>query len=167
MAISRERKIYAAVLLVGGAALAIDRGFLGVSGPKQVHAAELPTAEVTSRAPRIAASTVTLADRLKQLGEVPRTIDLLETTLQRAAPEVEIAAPAAPAPTEDLRESFAASHHLSAVASTAKGSNALVNGRAVSVGESIGAFILVEVTRDGAVFTGPGGRVELHLPKSR
>lgn len=167
MAMSRERKVYAAVLLVGSAALAIDRGFLGVSGPKQVHAAELPAAEAAARAPRTMVNTVTLSDRLKQLGDVPRTVDLLESTLQRAAPQVEVLAPVASTPAEDLRQTFAASHHLTAVASTAKGSNALINGRAVSVGESIGAFTLTEVTREGAIFTGPGGTVEFQLPKSR
>lgn len=167
MAMSRERKVYAAVLLVVGAALAFDRGFVGVSGAKPVHAAEMPVAELPGRNAKPVVATVTLASRLKQLGEVPRTVDLLETTLQRPAPLIEIEETPDAAPEIDLRQQFASSHHLSALASNGRGANALVNGRAVSIGESIAGYTLTEVTRDAAVFSGPGGKVELHLPPSR
>lgn len=167
MAMSRERKVIAAVLLVAGAALAVDRGFLGVSGPSSAHASEMPAPDAPSRTAKTPAPTVTLASRLKQLGDVSRSVDLLETTLQRPVVAIEHAEAPTPAPIEDLRETFAASHHLSALASTGRGANALINGRAVSIGESIGGYTLTEVTRDGAVFSGPGGTVELHLPKAR
>ncbi len=167
MAMSRERKVFAAVLLVAGAALAFDRGFLGVSGAKPVHAAELPVFEAASRTPKTSVATVTLASRLKQLGDVSRSVDLLEPTLQRPEPEIEHEPLPAAAPAEDLRQNFASAHHLSALASNGRGANALINGRAVSIGESIGGYTLTEVTRDGAVFSGPGGTVELHLPKAR
>jgi len=167
MAMSRERKVYAGVLLVVGAALAFDRGFVGVSGAKPVHAAEMPVAEPARQSSKPAIATVTLASRLKQLGEVPRTVDLLETTLQRSAPAIEIEEAPIAAPEADLRQQFASAHHLSALASNGRGANALVNGRAVSIGESIAGYTLTAVTRDAAVFSGPGGTVELHLPPSR
>lgn len=167
MAMSRERKVFAAVLMVAGAALAVDRSFFGVSGAKPVHAAELPVAEAAVRSAGSSLPTVTLASRLKQLGDASHRIDLLETTLKRPAPEVELESQPAPAPAEDLRQLFASTHHLTALATTGKGANALINGRAVSVGESISGYTLTEVTRDGAVFAGPGGTVELHLPKTR
>jgi len=167
MAMSRERKVFAAVLLVAGAALAVDRGFIGVSGARSAHAAEMPAADAPGRTAATPVQTVTLASRLKQLGEVSRSVDLLETTLQRPVAVIEHTEAPAPAPVEDLRETFAAGHHLSALASTGRGANALINGRAVSIGETIGGYTLTEVTRDGAVFSGPGGTVELHLPKAR
>lgn len=166
MAMSRERKVYAAVALVAGAVLAIDRGFFGVTGAKSAHAAEAEIMPVAVRGAKATAQTPTLAARLKQLGNVPRTVDLLEVTFQRAAP-VEIVERPAAAPIEDTRQQFAASHHLSAIAATGRGANALINGRAVSVGEVVDGYTLTEVTRDGAVFSGPGGLVELHLPSAR
>lgn len=166
MAISRERKVYAAVLLVAGAVLAIDRGFFGVTGAKSAHAAEAEIVPVSTRTVKTAGQAPTLATRLKQLGNVPRTVDLLEVTFQRTAP-VEVIEQPAPAPIEDTRQQFAAAHHLSAIASTGRGANALINGRAVTVGEVVAGYTLKEVTREGAVFSGPGGLVELHLPPVR
>lgn len=169
MAMSRERKIYAAVLLVVGAGLAADRAFFGVSGARPVHAADIPVAEQTERSTPAAVSVQTLAARLKQVGDVPQTVDLLETTLQRqpVATEVEVQPETERAQPEDRRSQFAATHTLSALASNGRGANALINGRAVSIGEEIGGYVLTEVTREGAILTGPGGTVELKLPSAR
>ncbi|MBX3390019.1 MAG: hypothetical protein KF691_11280 [Phycisphaeraceae bacterium] len=166
MAMSRERKVYAAVVLVAGAVLAVDRGFFGVTGASSAHAAEAEIVPLTARTAKPAAQVPTLATRLKQLGSVPRTVDLLEVTLQRTVP-VEIAELPAATPVEDSRQQFASTHHLSAIASTGRSANAVINGRAVTVGEVIAGFTLTEVTREGAVFSGPGGLVELHLPPVR
>ncbi len=170
MPISPQRKAYAAVLLIAGSALAVDRGFFGVSGASPAHAAELgqplqPTRAV-AKAPSKTPATLTLAKRLKQLGDVPREVDLLEGTLQRA---VEIPAKAPPQVDvgEDSRKRFALTHHVSALASKSRGSNAVVNGRAVRIGEEIDGFRLVDVTRTAAVFHGAGGTIELTLPASR
>ncbi|MGH7243437.1 MAG: hypothetical protein ACREJD_08485 [Phycisphaerales bacterium] len=167
MAMSRERKVYGAVLLVVGAGLAFDRGFLGVSGASPVHAAELPVTQASSSTTKSSAQIPTLASRLKQLGDVSRDVDLLATTLQRQPAAIETEAKIAPARIEDLRQTFTAGHHLSAIAANGRGANALVNGRAVSIGEEIGGYTLTEVKRDSAVFSGPGGSVELHLPQTR
>lgn len=171
MAISRERKVVVAVLLVAGAGLAVDRGFMGVSGPTPAHASEISPVPATEPSTRKAPSPTnqtftTLSARLKKLGEVQMDNDLLASTLQREPAEE----PKAVFPervVEDGRRQFIASHHLSAIATTTRGSNALVNGRAVLIGESIDGYRLIEVTRAGAVFEGPEGRVELPLPASR
>jgi len=167
MAMSRERKVFAAVLLVAGAGLAFDRGFLGVSGAKPVQAAEMPVIELASHSGKTVIQPVTLATRLKKLGDVSRNVDLLESTLQRQVAPVEHEVLPVQAPVEDLRQTFAAAHHLTAIASNGRGANALINGRAVSIGEEIAGYTLTEVKRDGAVFSGPGGTVELHLPPAR
>ncbi|MBX3380364.1 MAG: hypothetical protein KF805_09715 [Phycisphaeraceae bacterium] len=164
---SRERKIYAAVLLVAGAGLAADRAFLGISGARPVQAAEFPSGQPPERSGPIAIATPTLASRLKLVGDVPRTVDLLEATLQRLPAPVEAEVQPVRDQAADLRGQFASSHHLSALASNGRGANALINGRAVSIGEEIGGYVLTEVTREGAVFSGPGGTVELKLPQAR
>lgn len=172
MGMSRERKVFMAVLLVAGAGLAVDRGFLGVSGAKPVHAAEIsviaPEEQPKAQAATPAAqSFATLAARLKKLGSFPNEADLLAPTLQHVhvveEPIVKVQEPVR----EDRRKQFVASHHLSAVTATARGSNALVNGRAVMLGEEIGGYRLVDVTRDGAIFEGAEGRVELRLPSNQ
>lgn len=166
MAMSRERKIFTAVLLVAGAALAIDRGFLGITGAKAAHADELPLAAKAAEAKPVI-PTVTLAGRLKQFADVEKNVDLLEVTLQHPQAQPEVPQHAATPVIEDQRPDFVAQHHLSAISTTARGANAIINGRAVAVGEELAGFRLVEVTRDGAFFEGPGGSVELHLPKAR
>lgn len=171
MAMSRERKVFMAVLLVAGAALAVERGFLGVSGAKPVHAAEIsviaPAEPVTASVTPGAQSFATLSARLKKLGAFPKDADLLAPTLQHEHIVEEVVAKVQEPVREDGRKQFAASHHLSAVTATARGSNALVNGRAVMLGEEIGGYRLVEVTRDGAIFAGAEGRVELRLPSNQ
>jgi len=57
-------------------------------------------------------------------------------------------------------------HRVTALAS-GKGAYAVVNGRTIRLGDSIGGLTLVEVTREAAVFASDNVRAELSVVADR
>ena len=116
MAISRERQVYAAVLVLAGGALVIDRGFIGMTGAKTVHAAEMPPNSQSTPQPASARSTSSpgpassLAFRLRQVALPADEADLFEATLRKPHPETPAPAHPEPRPSDEGRKQFASSH---------------------------------------------------------
>ncbi|MBY0112666.1 MAG: hypothetical protein K2Y21_07585 [Phycisphaerales bacterium] len=173
MALTREQKVYLSVLFVAGAALAVDRLFLGVTNPA-VAAAANAIQEVASSKPLEASSqepaSARFAARLRAAaGDSANNpvSDLFATRLVKSPASAE-AAPmnAAPVSSAASIDAFKAAHRVSALAS-GKGAYAVINGRTVRLGEALGGMTLIEVTREHAVFEGDGHRVELSLVEAR
>ncbi len=186
MKLTRERKVYVAVLSAAGAIWGIDRVLLS-GGPQGAHAGviEQPAAaivptekaarasgEVPSRE-RAAASTSaadrtahpTLASRLETLSRKLNEKDPLSGASGLfeepawARPAVVEKAPAADSALDDAE--FLASHDLTALLTVEGKPMAIINGKLLKLGESIGGYRLVEIQRDAAHFE--NGRVSVRL----
>ena len=179
MQMTRERKVYAAVLTLAVTALTADKLFFGppesqAAAPESllishntlvqphgpVSARVAPAAEPTD--PGHAASAA-LVERLRHVKEVEgldveHCADLFRAPASWAqAPQVGSTAKA----------DFLARHRLMAVLKSSHGGLAVLDGsdrKSVRVGQVIDGFRLTTVGERSATFESPGGKVELELP---
>jgi hypothetical protein len=169
MKMTRERKIYLAMLVTGLAALVLDRL---TAGPQNARAQDDPSSFVVERTDKSLSSgapTVTggaehtaigpdLSVRLRSLGE-RFAVDSQYRDPFRApsswAPRsaavplpatVPVSDPASPA------GEFERSHRLTAVLLSDRQRNAVVDGKMIKPGQAIDGFTLISVTHDTAVF---------------
>jgi hypothetical protein len=179
MKLSRERKAYAGMLVLGLLALGADRFIIGspssagadeyTGGPENVPAMAddadaAPPAEPAGPAPRT--EVVSLGQRLRQFGaggEQPM-VDLfqLPAAWRPTGPEPLVARPAqrsSLSPAELFKR-----RKLTGVLVETTGlgrRQAIVDGHAILLGHSLDGFRLVAVTQKTAVFEGDGQQVVL------
>ena len=172
MKLTKSQKVYVAVMCLSLACLAIDRLWLGgaASSPATAEAAPLLMA---AAAPEIAAgpeATPAAAQPVPsiQIDPGPSLAERLETlATDHEVPVADIGGgfldapdwislPAEPvrqaAPAISRAEQFAARHQLSGVLVGRQGL-AMVDGRAVRVGQKINGFKLINVTEKAARFS--------------
>jgi len=180
MTLSTSHKALFAVLALAVAALLFDWIFLrgGAAGPTQANASVGAVEEVEPPPPPASPSEPPagagekpdtepppLADRLQT---VARTLALDPTRMRDAfvpsedwlselKPPEPVAAPPDPA------EGFGQRHSLSSVILMGAGGSAVVDGRAVRVGQELDGFRLLRLTPTGAIFQSGDRQVELRL----
>lgn len=165
MGITNQRKLSFAVLALAGAALVVDKLFLGASGPVAARADEVAAqAEASVAAPvRAAAAQPTVAKRLERLGAhgaevgdafaVPAAWRKVAVKNTEQGPNIDTPAAA-----------FVKEHHVAAILRGGQDpARAMVNGKLVTLGDSIDGGTLVEVNDQGAVFEVGGVRVLIAL----
>jgi hypothetical protein len=171
MKLSKERRVYGAVLGVAGGAWLIQRVFFA-GGPAMATASEIAAAELAIPAsqPVSAAPGLSLAKRLEAL----RTGAPLEDDNAFAMPEswgpVKIE-PVSVAPEKVFDpDAFRREHQLTTILRSSRGQNtAAVNGGALMrAGAIVDGAVLREVTANSAIFERDGITVELriHPPSS-
>ena len=190
MKMTRERKIYGAMLCLGVAALAADKLFFAPTEAPAQSAANLlitnhpqhpaviahnkpvvmPQIEAPSKEPPLVGLKA-LADRMRAMAEVER-LDLKDAR-DAFRPPVEwvgnIAAGTQAAQSSvvggsDAIKTFQERHHLIAVLKSSKGGMAILDGKSVRPGQSVDGFKLVRVGENSAVFESSGKTVEMQLP---
>ena len=160
---TNQRKLSIAVLALAGGALLVDKFFLGTSAPEVARADEAPAQIITqSPASASAAPQLTVAKRLERLAPHGGTIN---NAFAVPASWRTVAAPTAQGPNIDTpAAAFVKEHH---VAGLMRGgtdpARAMVNGKLISIGDSIDGGVLVEVNEVGAVFDVGGVRVQIAL----
>ena len=166
MTLTKERKIYLALLGIGLAALVLDRL---IGGPQNAQAREDSAAFVVERpngaAPAAAPSAATgqltltgpdLSVRLRTLGEQVRPGSQSRDLFRAPAtwgPRITHAP--APAQVTDLTGpavEFERSHRLTAVLLSGRERHAVVDGKMVKPGQAIDGFTLISVSHDTAIF---------------
>jgi len=163
--ITNQRKLSIAVLALAGGALIVDKMFLGATGPAAARADEVAVqVETTAAAPaRSQPAQPTVAKRLERLaphgGEVGDAFAVpaawRKVAVKAAEQGPNIDTPAA---------AFAKEHHIAAIMRGGQDpARAMVNGKIVSLGDSIDGGTLVEVNDQGAVFEVGGVRVLIAL----
>lgn len=172
MALTREQKVYLSVLAVAASALAADKLFFGVTAPAVAAAADaiqqvnLKPVEPVNQEPASARFAARLRTAAGPAADAAVS-DLFAVRLVREEKPAEQAAPApALASPAVAAEQFRLAHRVTALAS-GKGAYAVVNGRTIRLGESIGGLTLVEVTREAAVFESEGVRAVLSVVADR
>lgn len=186
MKITRERKIYLGMLALGLAALSLDRMFSDAPGPRSASASVASSfsdaADVTGVSP-VAPVTVVpiapaiqtdsglqtprLAQRLAAFGQehgiapqdaanafVP-SAQWVDESRTAAAVQMDQAIPTGPSEAEQ----FLHAHKLSGIMADKQGGLAIVNGKPVALGQSVGGFRLTELHPRHAVFTSTAGEV--------
>ncbi len=164
MKLTRQRKIYLAILAIGLAALAVDRVFLGSdgAGPSRANAQtsgpagsgpELAVLPPGSRAAASALAADALAERLRRLSK-KQGIEMKAVKDAFACPEGWLPGQAASQPARPPNAGaleFQAQHQLMAVMAGSRGS-AIVDGKCLLIGQKLGLYQLVSVGKRSAVF---------------
>lgn len=177
MKISRERKIYAALVGVGLLALAADRMLFAEADPGAGNT--LATAGAVPEELPVSATFLDLTGfldpgggklapmlsvRLGRLGGANRHADDLRNVF--AVPDAwrtEVPSPTAAADEAGGVDDFNVAHRLMGVVPNSKTPCVVVEGMAVLVGQTIDGYQLEEVRQRSAVFVKGEERVELHL----
>lgn len=141
----------------------VDKLFLGTSGPVAAKADEAPaqlaapSASSTSSAPQ-----VTVAKRLERLAPHGGAIN---NAFAVPASWRAVAAPTAQGPNIDTpAAAFIKEHHVAGVMrGGSEPARAMINGKLMSLGDSVDGGILIEVNEVGAVFDVGGVRVQITL----
>lgn len=186
MKITRERKIYLGMLALGLAALSLDRVLTDAPGPRSASASVASSlsdaADVTAASPvtpvtvmptapaiqpTAGSQTPRLAQRLAAFGReqgiapqdaanafVPSS-QWLDESRAAVAAQVNEAIPAGPSEAEQ----FLHAHKLNGIIADKHGGLAIVNGKPVALGQSVGGFRLTELHPRHAVFTSTDGEV--------
>lgn len=178
MKLTRERKVYAAVLALAVVALGADR-FL-FSAP-EIAAAE-PGSLLVQSEPRPKAfikgeSARPVAAKLPGLGALARRMD--EVSKARGLQAGNVADPFRPpagwlkaeaTQTGNGLSEFAAKHHLVAVLKSSRGGIAVVNGatrKSLRIGQQLDGFKLVAIGEKSVTFQSALGTVDLGLPEEQ
>lgn len=167
MKLSKQRIAYVGVLGVGLLALVADRTVLGPTGasaaavsPSELGA--IPEARPAAEPGVVARGGPSLSERLAGL-EVERV------TRDGFAPPATWVPAAAAAPLDESASAFVRGHRLTSIASlTGKDGTrlaAMINGRALVVGDRIGGFELVALGSSEATFRSGTTEATLRLPE--
>ena len=162
MKITRERQILLSLLLVGGAALGIDR-LMGTPGASVAAPALSPSAVLSESAPPttlpspVAAAApgprrAPLAERLQRVaGDLTQTRSAFLIPSGWSTEVVRVISNVPAAPAEDVIGPFIASHRLEGTMVLCQEQIAIINGHTVAIGQSIDGFQLVRVDPQQAV----------------
>jgi hypothetical protein len=193
MQLTKQQKIYAAVLLLAGAAFAVDRWVIG-HGPEEASAstakartsAAQPAPAVTPGASNVAAyprgtisvapSTAgprqgpsrSLAVRFQEVVKFERldlssVPDAFRPSRRWDPPDAPPVTPVAPPPPRFDLAAQFKSRHKLNAVIASGAGVALVGGKWYSVGQQLDGLTLVAVTRHAAVFKGPGATPDAPL----
>ncbi len=174
MAWNPQRKVYVSVLALAGAALIVDRFFLGassVSGPAPAAASQEFAVPQRTAAEKIQQPTKDepiagdLAARLEALRQPGDTGDLFYCGFAPPRAQLDAPAPVEAAPAFDT-EAFIASHPLSAVMRGNGGSLAVIGKRVLRVGDTLDGLTLVRIENQSAVFEGAGTPVVITVGRA-
>ncbi|QOI99173.1 MAG: hypothetical protein HRU70_01170 [Phycisphaeraceae bacterium] len=155
MGLNRERKLFASVLALAAAGLALDRFVLesGVTSPASASAATDPAAPVPKPAPKEPAPP-SLAQRLRDAGarDAPHA-DIFSATPPwlAATPEPARATPAEPDPVEQFLRVARVTKVVGGGPN--RSGAALIDGRPVYVGKNYAGATLTAVDRDAGTAT--------------
>jgi len=188
MKLTRERKIYGALLCLGVLALGIDKLFLSPPEAPAQSAASLlinngspKNAVIAHNKPVVSPAPAAqsgekplmglgvLAARMRDMAEVER-LDLADAKDVFRPPVAWVGTTAAPQPVQPTvttigpADTFRERHHLIALLKSSKGGMAILDGRSVRPGQSVDGFKLVQVGENSATFEGSGTKIELQLP---
>jgi hypothetical protein len=175
MKLTKERKVYVAVLGLGLLVLAVDRVALSPAGataaeltesyalPERSVATGIPTVPETSIAP----SGRGLAHRLRtDVADWRDSVGNAFKPSEQWLPPVKVEEQNTRPRTDG--EAFVAAHTLKGLTGhRTSGAGALVSGKFLQIGDAINGWVLIEVRTDGAVFEKDGERAELLLGYAR
>ncbi len=174
MKLTKERRVYAAILGLAGAVWAVDRLWLS-GGPQPASASAIAAGAPAVAAPasaapgagNSAAPKAALADRLESLRRslpaAPAGDDAFRVPAEWRPnlPEAPSAAPAAP---RFDTEAFSKAHRLTRVLMGSNINAAVVDGGSMlRPGQELDGMVLKEVTARSAIFERDGAEVELTL----
>ena len=167
MKISRERQILLSLLLVGGAALGIDR-LIGKPGASvaqpPVAPVETPPTSFPSPVAPNALRRATLAQRLQvAAGDTPLTQSAFLVPSAWSDQVVPAISKVPAAPSEDVIRPFIATHRLEGTLVLGQMDTAIINGQVVTIGQSIDGFRLVQVNTQEAILERGPARVTLRF----
>ncbi len=174
MKLTKERRVYAAILGLAGAVWAMDRLWLS-GGPESASASAIAAGEPASAAPASAAPAAgsaapkaALADRLeamkKSRPEAPAGDDAFKVPAEWRPNSAEAQAAATPAVPKFDTEAFSKSHRLTRVLMGSNVNAAVVDGGSMlRPGQELDGMVLREVTARSAIFERDGEKVELTL----
>ena len=175
MRLTKERKILAAILGVGVAGLFLDRVVLdsGLTGAESASAVLVERAAADLSAPPALlvdesdppSPGPTLADRLEEAAATAESAPS-DNVDAFHLPDTWFGTPAQ-APEPEARHAaameFARTHRVEAVVTSDQMHCAIVNGKAVRVGQRLDGFTLVSVDQRSAVFEAKGIRTRLTI----
>ena len=187
MKLTRERKVYVAVLSAAGAIWSLDQ-FVLSGGPQSAHAGVIvqplstPGAPASADAANLALSTTsravadrvphpTLASRLEalsrsleQIEAPPAPTGLFDQPAWARPP----AATPKPAETyESPRTPFGHQYELTSIMGGPTGKLIVVNGRPLKLGQSLDGYVLTAIDNDAAIFVRQGVEARLQLNRAR
>lgn len=177
MKLTKRHKVFAVILVVGGAILIADRitSRDGEGTPPTASAATSPDTDDGPAAPDAARTPGTpasdlLADRLSALcrqrgldaADVPGAFAPARAWYPQAPPE-EMTVVRRPESVDLCRE-YKAAHRLTGVVVIPGGAWAIINDTCVAIGQQLDGFRLVSVTERAAVLVAGTSRVVLSLP---
>jgi len=179
MELTKERKVYLAILATAGAVLAADQ--LLSTGPRSADASERasepadtppaaaddPVADQSPPASEPVGSENVLADwneRARHALDAVRSDDGAPDAADALNPPSRPDQAAQPA---DPADGFARRHRLTAILVGEGRGVAMIDGRPVRVGESLDGLVLVALEDRAAVFEHEGERLRLELPTAQ
>jgi hypothetical protein len=178
MKITKERKVYGAVLVLAVAALGADKMFSGpsvargsasmgqtaASPHKVIIAADKSVPTGHSNLVGLAA----LADRMQEVNRAERLeLEKVEDIFHAPATWTKPPPKAAAVPAVDPTVTFTSNHHLIALLKGSRGGVAVLDGaghRSLRIGQSVDGFRLMRIGERSATFTSAQGTAELTLP---
>ena len=183
MKLTKQRKVYGAVVSLALTALGLDRFvFPGGEAPVPAAAAQVAPSQPTKKVTTVAAPAKTqeanlaglaaLAVRMRNVAEVER-LDLADAKDSFRAPPAwagealkarPAAAAATAAPPVDPAASFHDKHHLVAVLKSTRGGVAILDGKTVRIGKEVDGFRLTAVGDRTAIFMAGTTTITLELP---
>ena len=172
MSFTRKQKTYGAVLLLGLAAVGIDRVFIlpgraSADRPPSERYAVTRTAPPAPGPAAAAASPAqrsTIADLLDEIAAA-RGLDLTAVPDAFAPPAAWRGEEGTPPPAlPDAAERFRRAHTLNAVMASGENGYVIIDGRTLFIGQELDGFVLISVGVRSAVLTSGRVRVVLTLP---
>lgn len=163
----RRQKAFVGLLIVGIGALAVDRVFLrapqtaSAEAPASLRAPSSPVAAAPGQPQPANPATAPLSERLRQMqaADQPRLAklrDIFTLTASFAAQPAQDAAAKV-----DPIEQFRRSHRVTATLLNGQRSQAMVDGRFVTLGQSVDGFRLVSMNAQSATFESTDGQAVL------
>ena len=169
MALSKERKVLLGLLGSAGLILVVDQVLLGPPQNAQAESVALPPPAVTtsSPAPQAAQPKPTQGDA-KGAQAIGDWNDRLQATLKDGTESVpnpfQPGSSSTALPGTLSPQAFQREHKLSAVLTSGEVSVAMVNGRAIRIGEEVSGYRLLRVDARSAEFAAGDQVVKLLLP---
>jgi hypothetical protein len=168
MAWNRQRRVFAGVLAVAGAALVADRVFFGAA-PLGVETAEATQeggpakAAAATPAQSAAVPGVMLSQRLESFRDRATDADpFVSPLVTLAAVEPADIEEQSPTPVFDAA-AWAGGRRLTAVLNGRSGSVAMIDGKVYRVGDTLDGLTLVRIESQVALFEGDGAAAELSV----
>ena len=166
MKLSKERRVYAAILGLAGAAWVGDR-VLFSGGPQPASAGAVPAEQAPAPIAKAAPAGVPLADRLERLRQSqPDSAEDAFAVPDEWRPKAAAAKAEAAAPPRFDAAAFKSAHRLTTVLKGTRGNFAVIDGGSLRTpGQELDGMILREVTSESAVFERDGVLVELRISR--